>query len=155
MTMRIAIDTAVLAALVDTRDKWHAAAVLLRDALKSALAEVSYFDPILSETVSVLSRRLTEQKRLEQFVAALDNLENLVPSEQITWVSPEIVRLYSQIMALVRAHRGELNFNDALIALACRELGVHFIASFDRDFDSVDWLVRFETPDDVRAATRS
>jgi predicted nucleic acid-binding protein len=155
MMMRVAIDTVVLAALVDTRDKWHATAVTLRDALKAEHAEVSYFDPVLAETISLLARRLAEQKRLDQFSGGLDKLDLLVPLELITWVSPETPRLYPQILALVRADGGELNFNDALIALACQELGVQFIASFDRDFDRVDWLVRLETPDDVRAAARS
>ena len=155
MMMRVAIDTVVLAALVDTRDKWHSAAVTLPDALKVERAEVSYFDPVLAETVSLLARRLAEQKRLDQFSGGLDKLNLLVPLEFITRVSPETPRLYPQIMALVRAYGGELNFNDALIALACQELGVQLIASFDRDFDRVDWLGRLETPDDVRAAAGS
>jgi predicted nucleic acid-binding protein len=153
--MRVAIDTVVLAALVDTRDKWHSAAVMLRDALKAERAEVSTFDPVLAETISLLARRLSEQKRLDQFGVVLDKLDLLAPLELITWVSPETPRLYPQIMALVRAHGGELNFNDALIALACQELGVQLIASFDRDFDRVDWLGRLETQGDVRAAALS
>ena len=74
MMMRVAIDTVVLAALVDTRDKWHSAAGTLRDALKVERAEVSYFDPVLAETVSLLARRLAEQKRLDQFSGGLDKL---------------------------------------------------------------------------------
>jgi len=72
MMMRVAIDTVVLAALVDTRDKWHSAAVMLRDALKAERAEVSTFDPVLAETISLLARRLSEQKRLDQFGGVLD-----------------------------------------------------------------------------------
>jgi len=52
-------------------------------------------------------------------------------------------------MALVRTHGGELNFHDALIALACQEFGIKHIASFDGDFDRVAWLKHLGSPDDV------
>jgi predicted nucleic acid-binding protein len=39
-----------------------------------------------------------------------------------------------------------LNFNDALISLACRERNIPAIASFDADFDQVAWLHRLATP---------
>jgi len=152
--MQVVLDTVVLAALIDVRDKWHPAAVALRDALKVSHAEISYFDPVVAETVSLLARRLAEQRRLDQFSDVMNKLEVMAPSERITWLSPETPRLHPQIMALVRAHGGELNFNDAFIALACRELAVRFIASFDRDFDHVDWLVRLATPEDIRAAAQ-
>jgi hypothetical protein len=42
--------------------------------------------------------------------------------------------------------------DDALIALNCRFFGIKVIASFDRDFDQVEWLTRVETPDSVVAA---
>ena len=40
---------------------------------------------------------------------------------------------------------------DALIALACRERGIPRIASFDADFDQVEWLQRLTKPADVDA----
>jgi predicted nucleic acid-binding protein len=42
-----------------------------------------------------------------------------------------------------------LNFNDALIALACRERSISAIASFDADFDAIAWLKRLHLPADV------
>ncbi|MBI5350287.1 MAG: PIN domain-containing protein, partial [Chloroflexi bacterium] len=42
-----------------------------------------------------------------------------------------------------------LSFNDALIALACRERDVPAIVSFDADFDQVKWLKRLARPEDV------
>jgi predicted nucleic acid-binding protein len=96
-----------------------------------------------------LARRLQEQRRGEQFEALLDLLESLAPPERITWVSSMTQRLYLQVMALVREHGGVLNFHDALIALACRELGFQNIVSFDGGFDRVVWLKRLGSPDDV------
>ena len=46
---------------------------------------------------------------------------------------------------------GQLNFNDGLIALSCRERSIHVLASFDRDFDMIDWLARIATPEDVQS----
>ena len=148
-TMQVALDTAMLAALVDGQDKWHADAVGIRDALKAAGAETFYLDCVINEVTSVLGRRLIEQKRADQFIGLLNVLEQVVPPDRITWVSPEIPRLYSQIMTLVRTHGGQLNFHDALIALACQELGIGYIASFDCDFDCIAWLRRLGTANDV------
>jgi predicted nucleic acid-binding protein len=50
---------------------------------------------------------------------------------------------------LIRSSSGELNFNDALIALACRERGIPAIASFDADFDQIPWLQRIARPEDI------
>ena len=104
---------------------------------------------MINETISVLARRLQEQRRGEQFEALLDLLEGLAPPERITWVSAMTQRQYLQVIALVREHGGVLNFHDALIALACRGLGFQDIASFDGGFDRIVWLHRLGRPDDV------
>ncbi len=52
-------------------------------------------------------------------------------------------------VALVEQTGGELNFNDTLIALACGERGIDYLASFDADFDRVAWLKRIARPDQV------
>jgi predicted nucleic acid-binding protein len=57
--------------------------------------------------------------------------------------------LYDDILALIGASLGELNFNDALIALACRERGIAVVASFDADFDAVAWLQRIERSEQI------
>jgi predicted nucleic acid-binding protein len=44
---------------------------------------------------------------------------------------------------------GARNFNDALLALACRERDIAAIASFDADFDRVAWLKRIAAPEDL------
>ncbi len=35
------------------------------------------------------------------------------------------------------------------MVLACQELGIEYIASFDADFDALDALTRLVTPNDV------
>jgi predicted nucleic acid-binding protein len=151
MSDRVVLDTSVLVALVDSRDKWHSVAIAIRDALKTRRIGLIYLDPVINETVSVLARRLQEQRRAESFGGLLDIIEDLAPPERITWVSAMTQRLYPQVIALVREHDGALNFHDALIALACRELGFQDIASFDGGFDHVAWLYRLGSPRDVES----
>jgi len=71
------------------------------------------------------------------------------PEESIHWLSGETRPLYSEIISLVRGSEGALNFNDALIALGCRQLGIECIATFDSDFDSMQWLKRVSSPHDI------
>jgi predicted nucleic acid-binding protein len=67
------------------------------------------------------------------------------------WILPDVPRLYPAALDLIRSSAGALNFNDALIALACQERGIPAIASFDEDFDQVAWLRRLAGPVDIRA----
>lgn len=143
------IDANVLVALLDDRDTWHSAAIALRDALSSENAELVYFDCVINETVSVLARRIGEQKRPEQLNMLLDRLGASIPASDITWISGEIERLYDEVIGLVRRSAGALNFHDALMALICRERGISVLVSFDRDFDQIDWLTRVGNAADV------
>ena len=150
---QVVIDTNILVALVDRLDKWHARAEALREAFRAKNAGLVYFDPVINEAFSVLARRALEQRRSRQEVfGLLDTLTHLVPNEAITWLSSETQGLYEEVVALIRDTSGELNFHDALIALNCRLCGIKVIASFDHDFDQVEWLSRVETAEEVVAA---
>lgn len=77
MTNRVVLDTSLLVALVDARDKWHDAAMAIKAALKTSEAGLVYLDPVINETISVLARRLQEQRRVERFESLLDKVEEL------------------------------------------------------------------------------
>jgi predicted nucleic acid-binding protein len=141
-TTPVVIDANVLVALTDAHDKWHPVAVTLRDALLAVNAPLVYFDCVVNEAIGVIGRRAEEQKRSDQFGSLLDELASLVPATQITWISAAGQRLYEQVLRLCRDHGGRLNFNDALMALVCREFDLGWIISFDGDFDEVEWLSR-------------
>lgn len=144
-----AIDTSVVVALIDAHDKWHAHAVTLRNALVASGIQPVYFDCVINEAIGVVGRRAEEQKRSEQFERLLDGLLALIPDQTITWISAAGERLLPEILALCRPHQGKLNYHDALMALACRELGISVIVSFDADFDSIVWLERVFEPASV------
>jgi predicted nucleic acid-binding protein len=138
----VALDTNVVVALVDDRDTWHSAAVAMRTALLEAQVQLVYFDCVLNETVGVIGRRTAEQKRPEQFDRLLDGLLAMMPPTHITWIASAAQPWFPEIVRLCREGHGTLNFHDALIALACQELGVRFLVSFDPDFDRIPWLTR-------------
>jgi len=79
----------------------------------------------------------------------LDCLQTEFPADAVLWILPDVPALFAETVELVRSSGGELNFNDALIALSCRNRGIPFLASFDRDFDHVAWLTRVAVPEDL------
>ena len=146
---QVALDTSLLVGLVDSRDVWHPAAIALRDALKGAQPQMVYFDCVISEAINVLARRAKERKRSSEFTALLTQLMSQAPEDSIIWISAESKRFYPEIIGLVRDSMGALNFSDTLVALGCRELGIEYIATFDSDFDSITWLKRLSSPNDI------
>jgi len=147
--MRIGIDTSVLIGLLDPKDVWHEPATVLKQALIAHGANVAVFDCVLAEAVSALARRIHEQRRTADLNRLVARILADYPTDDILWVLPDVPVLYGGIIELVRSSGGELNFNDALIALSCRHREIPFIASFDRDFDQLAWLHRVSQPDDL------
>jgi predicted nucleic acid-binding protein len=146
------MDASVLVALLNPRDLWRDQALSPQDALIDAHATIIYFDCVVAEAVSAATRRLYEKSRITEIQALLDRLHAQVPYDTLTWILPDVPRLYAQVLSLIRTSSGRLNFNDVLIALACRERGISAIASFDSDFDQVSWLKRVVMPSDVSVA---
>jgi predicted nucleic acid-binding protein len=147
--IRIGIDTSVLIGLLDPKDVWHEPATALKQALKAHGADVAVFDCVLAEAISTMARRIHEQRRTADLDRLVARLLTDYPTEDILWVLPDVPVLYTEIVELVRSSHGELNFNDALIALSCHHRGIPLIASFDRDFDQLSWLRRVAQPDDL------
>ena len=147
--MKITIDSSVLVGLINPHDLWRDRAIALRDGLLASGAELFYFDCVAAEAISAAARRLHEKGRSAEVESLLDRLDAQVPGDTITWILPDVPRLYPEVLDLIRSSSGALNFNDALIALACRERGIPAIASFDADFDQIVWLRRLARPEDL------
>lgn len=140
--IRIGIDTSLLVGLLDPKDKWHTTASNLQEALQKQQAAVAIFDCVLAEAISTIARRMQEQGRDVEFTEVVDRIASDYPRERILWILPDVPNLYLEILEIVHSSRGELNFNDALIALSCRDRDIPYLASFDRDFDRLSWLTR-------------
>jgi len=147
--MEVVIDSSVLVALLVPGDLWHTQAVSLWKAVEAAGHGGVYFDCVAAESISVATRRLREKGRLADIDTLFDRLNAQVPRDAITWILPDVPRLYPEILDLMRSSSGALNFHDALMALTCRERKIPAIASFDADFDQVAWLRRLADPTDV------
>jgi predicted nucleic acid-binding protein len=150
--MHIALDSSVLLALLNPDDVWHGRAIALQDAMVKADADFVYFDCVIAETISAVARRLHEKGKSDEVKTLLERLESQASRDLITWILPDAPRLYSEVLELIRTTSGELNFNDALIALICRERNIPLLASFDSDFDHVIWLKRVAIPSDITAS---
>jgi predicted nucleic acid-binding protein len=148
--MRVALDSSVLVGLINPQDTWHRQAHSLRNALVALDASLVYFDCVTTEAASAAVRRLHEKGKHAEIDALLDRLHTQAPSNALTWILPDTPRLYQAAFDLMRSSSGALNFNDALIALACRERGITELASFDPDFDAIPWLHRITDPRDLR-----
>lgn len=147
--IQITLDTSVVVGLLDHQDVWHTKSLALKNALIEKDAQLVIFDCVLGEAISVLARRFHEKRRQKDFSALVPKILNSYPAESIFWISPTIPQRYLAILELIQISEGELNFNDALIALSCQVNGIEFIASFDQDFDKLDWLKRLASPQDL------
>ncbi len=151
MKQEIAIDSSLLVGLIYADDNWHSRAVTLWNAIEATDYLSTFFDCVAAEAISAATRRLHEKKRLSEVENLFEQLNSYVSAETMTWILPDVPRLYPEIINLMQSSSGALNFNDALIALACREREIPAIASFDTDFDQIEWLHRLALPKDVTA----
>lgn len=149
MSTTIGLDTTIIIGLLDAQDIWHQPAINLLAVLETHSFEPVVFDCVLSEAISTLARRIHEKRRVAQLSSLMKGLKTRFPAKSIVWLYPDLPDLYDDVISLVEQSSGELNFNDALIALSCRARGIAFLASFDKDFDQVDWLTRISTPADL------
>lgn len=149
MAAKIGLDTNLIIGMLDDKDVWHAPTLDLLSAVEAHGIEPIVFDCVLAEAISILARRIHEKRRTIQVSALRSRLKAEFPTRSILWLYPDLPSLWEDIIALVRETEGELNFNDALIALSCRNRNIPFLASFDADFDRLDWLKRIAFPADL------
>lgn len=151
---QINVDANVIVGLLDPQDIWHVKAVALKQALEASQVSIAISDCVLTEVISVLARRCHEQRRQQNLKDLLTQILADYPVENILWLLPDVPHLYTEVVELVQMSRGELNFNDALLAIACRQRGFDMIASFDRDFDTIPWLRRIAQPSDLDESSK-
>ncbi len=148
MPVTIGLDASFVIGLLDEKDLWHTPAAQLYDDIQAREFQMAAFDCVLAETVGALARRVHEKRRRVDLASLLDHLRSKFPTKSITWLYPELPDIYDEVVTLVEQSNGELNFNDALIALSWRKREIVLFASFDPDFDQhAPWLKRVSRPD--------
>jgi predicted nucleic acid-binding protein len=149
MPGQIGLDTSFVIGILDERDLWRAQALALQRALEDGGFKPVIFDCVVSEVISTLARRVSEKRRATDLPPLLVKLKAHFPTKSIVWLYPDLPQLYDDVLAMVEQSGGELNFNDALIALSCQRRGISYLASFDSDFDRVGWLKRIAQPSNL------
>jgi predicted nucleic acid-binding protein len=147
--VEIVVDSSVLVGMLVPNDVWHDQTIQLWATIEANGHRAIVLDCVAAESISVAVRRLREKGLLVDVQSLLDSLNVHIPYDRITWILSDARRLYFEVLDMVRSSSGELNFNDALIALTCRERGIPAIASFDADFDQIPWLQRIARPEDI------
>jgi predicted nucleic acid-binding protein len=145
----VGLDTSFVLGLIDNQDIWHGQALNLQAGLDRGEFHTHIFDCVLAEVISVLARRTQEKRRTAAFADLAVRLQARFPSRAITWLYPDLPHAYDDVFAAVTQSSGELNFNDALIAISCQRRGIFWLASFDTDFDHVPWLKRVSRADEL------
>ena len=147
--MKALVDTNFIVALLDKRDSLHKRATVLNEWLIEESAELFYADCVINETVSVLVRRLREQRRSGDIEEMLNVLEALFPPASLTWTYHGVDEEWASVFDLIRKTRGKVNFHDALLARSAVNLGVSHIISFDANLDEITSWKRIGRPEDV------
>jgi len=126
----------------------------MRDALLAIHAQLVSCDCVFHETIGVIGRRTTGQKRPEQFDRLLHRRTALIPPASIPWVGGAAPQWWHEMLRLCRASHGALHVHDALLALTCQTLAVRFLVSFDPDFDQFVWLTRIHDAAQIATLAR-
>jgi predicted nucleic acid-binding protein len=142
MAFKIGLDTSFVIGLLDDKDVWHRSAKDLYESILTAGYRPFIFDCVLAEVISTLARRTHEKHRTADFYLLLSQIKTQFPAKAITWLYPDLPKRYDAVVELVEKSSGELNFNDALIAISCQNRNIYWLASFDSDFDTISWLKR-------------
>jgi hypothetical protein len=75
----------------------------------AARLKLVYFDGMLAEALSTITRRLREKHRESALPSFLDRLSADLSSEAITWILLDVPRRYGETTALLRSSAGELH----------------------------------------------
>ncbi len=140
----VVLDANVLVGLLDAGDVHHARARSLVDRLQADGHSTVLLDVLVGEAVSVLCRRRDRRTQPPQLEPALGFVRQWFQAGDVAGVQGEATRLAEDILDVVLATQGTLNFNDALLVVLRREGVIDSVASFDQGFDQVEGFGRIE-----------
>jgi len=135
---KIIVDTNVIVALLDGKDIHHPNAVKLVQRLEEERKEIVLMDCILVELYSVIARR--SRKRGYDFSKIFPLISEIEDLYDVITAYDYRAKLHMKVLDLILASGGRLNYHDALISLVMRRKRIRQIATFDRDFETIDWV---------------
>ncbi len=127
----IFLDSSFLIALADSDDQFHNGAASLMPRLRGAKAIT---EMVLSESVTGVGARLGGKAAREVF-------ENLLydPSVSVFFANK---KLLERALPIFVKYGGAVSFSDALSIRIMLDHKMREVASFDRDFDRVEGIIR-------------
>jgi predicted nucleic acid-binding protein len=134
----VVLDANVLVALLYAGDVHHQRARELVEQLEAEGHVVVAIDFLVHEAVSVLCRRARERKTSPpDLIKVLTAVRRWFEDGYVRSVARETERLVADVLEVIEATSGTLNFNDALLVVLEREGIIDDLASFDAGFDVV------------------
>jgi predicted nucleic acid-binding protein len=134
----VVLDANVLVALLYAGDVHHQRARQLVERLEAEGHVVVAIDFLVHEAVSVLCRRARERKTSPPDLSlVLTAVRRWFDDGYVRGVAGEAARLVADVIDVIEATGGVLNFNDALLVVLEREGIIDDLASFDAGFDVV------------------
>lgn len=138
---KIIVDTSVLLAIVDKKDKWNSVAEGIFDKFEEMDIEFYIFDCVANELISVIGKRLNEAKREKEYKEIVNKALEYIKLEKLFPVYDLVIPKYNEIIDTIIKSEGKFNFHDALIMTSAKYYGIKYIASFDEDFNKVKGII--------------
>jgi uncharacterized protein len=118
---KVVVDTGPLIALFDADDAYHASAL---EFVRQSRAQLISTMAVVTEAMYVL----------EESLQARQNLLTWIQSGGLTLTEPEAAD-FERIKELIEKYADlPMDFTDAVVVALCERLGIHHVASVDRDF---------------------
>jgi predicted nucleic acid-binding protein len=134
----VVLDANVLVGYLDANDVHHARASALIDRLQADGHASVLLDVLVAEAVSVLCRRARERKASPpDLVVVLARIRRWYDAGEIEPALSEVARFFTEVLDVIEASAGALNFNDGLLVVLQRNTIIDDVASFDEGFDKV------------------
>ncbi|HET7505755.1 MAG TPA: type II toxin-antitoxin system VapC family toxin [Kofleriaceae bacterium] len=139
----VVLDANVLVGYLDANDSQHARATELIERPEAEGHESVLLDGLVAEAISVLCRRARERKaRPPDLATVLSLARRWHENGEIEPALSDVSNMFVDVLDVIDASAGRLNFNDALLVVLQRGAVIDDVASFDVAFDAVDGFRR-------------
>jgi predicted nucleic acid-binding protein len=139
----VVLDANILVGLLDGSDVLAPRATELLARLQASGFRPVLLDICVGEAISVICRRSQQRKtNPPDLSAALATIRTATERGEIRFIAKESERLLPEVLRIVEATHGVVNFNDALLVALQRAGDIEEVASFDQGLDAASGFRR-------------
>lgn len=133
----VVLDANVIVGLLDDHDVLALRSTEILTRLRANGSRPVLLDICVGEAISVICRRSRERKAAPpDLLAALAKVRAAAERGEIRFVAKQSEQLLPNLLAIVEATGGVLNFNDALLVALQRTGAIEDVVSFDQGLDA-------------------